>query len=112
MTDLEASFDYHWRVLGGPALEEEVRFHPRRQWRADRAHRQARVMIEIEGGPGKSGKSRHTSYYTGYTEDCVKYNAAQEIGWLVFRVTLPMLRDAPAKHLQPIMRVIERRSRE
>lgn len=110
-TELEARFDYLWRALEGPALEAEYLFQPTRRWRFDRAHPEARVAIEIEGGPGrpkkgsdKPAKSRHTEYYTGYTDDCIKYNTAQALGWYVFRLTSPMLND-PA-HLEQIITTI------
>ncbi len=39
-----------WKAVGGPPLEREYRFHAERRWRADFAHLQARVLIEVEGG--------------------------------------------------------------
>ena len=106
MTDLEASFDTYWRILDGPDLEKEYRFDPARRSRFDRAHRLARVAIEIDGGTHSGG--RHVRG-TGYTDDCEKLNRATAQGWAVFRLTSDMLRDAPAQHLAQIIATIENR---
>ena len=115
MSDLEASFDYYWRILAGPDLEPEYRFDPEHRSRFDRAHPLARVAVEIEGGTwskrNKDGElvpGRHVRGY-GYTGDCIKYNRAAAQGWAVFRLTSDMLRDAPAQHLQQIIATIETR---
>ena len=109
MTDLEATFDTYWRVLGGPALEPEYRFDTQRRWRFDRAYRIARVAVEIDGGTHNGG--RHVRG-DGYAKDCEKLNAATAQGWAVFRLTSDMLRDAPAQHLTPIIATIEARLNE
>ena len=109
MSDLEASFDYHWRILGGPLLTPEHVFAPPRKWRIDRAHLMARVAIELDGGTYSGG--RHVRG-EGYTHDCEKLNAATELGWAVFRLTSDMLRDDPHGHLTPIIATIEARLNE
>ena len=106
MSDLEASFDYHWRILGGPLLTPEYRFDAEYRSRFDRAHVAAKVAIEVEGGTWGGG--RHVRG-DGYAADCVKYNRATAQGWAVFRLTGDMLRDDPAGHLMPIMATIESR---
>ena len=67
----------------------EHRFHPVRQWRFDFAHPEWRIAVECEG-LRRDGKGRHQSFL-GFTNDCRKYNAAAELGWLVLRCTRPML---------------------
>ena len=118
VSDLEAAFDNYWRILDGPDLEPEFRFDPARRSRFDRAHRLARVAIEIDGGTwGKRNKNgelvpgRHVRG-TGYTDDCEKLNRATAQGWAVFRLTSDMLRDAPAQHLGQIIATIESRLNE
>ena len=108
-SDLERTFDTRWRQLDGPELVAEYEFDPARQWRFDRAHMYARIAIEIDGGTwGKRDKNgvlrpgRHNTG-AGYRDDCIKLNAASSLGWLVYRLTSDMLRDAPAQHLQPII---------
>jgi very-short-patch-repair endonuclease len=100
VSDLEASFDTHWRILGGPLLTPEHAFAPPRKWRFDRAHLMARVCIELDGGTHNGG--RHVRG-EGYAKDCEKLNAATAQGWAVFRLTSDMLRDDPEAHLQPII---------
>jgi hypothetical protein len=99
-TDLEATFDYYWRVYGGPALVEEYRFHPERKWRFDRALPDKLIAIEIEGGIHSGG--RHTRG-KGFTGDCEKYNQAVLLGWRVFRFTSDMF-DNPDRYILPIVK--------
>jgi len=98
-TALERKFDYLWRVLGGPELETEYRFHKKRRWRFDRAIPDQRIGIEIEGGTW--GKGRHNRE-PGFTKDCEKYNTAARLGWKVYRFTGLML-DSPDKYIKPII---------
>jgi very-short-patch-repair endonuclease len=98
MSRLELKFDTLWRALRGPALAMEFRFHPSRRWRFDRALPSARVAIELEGGIWSGG--RHTRG-TGFEGDCEKYNAAQLLGWTVFRLTGRLL---TADSIEPIIR--------
>lgn len=109
MSDLEASFDTHWRILAGPDLEREYRFDAQRKWRFDRAFPLARVAVEIDGGTHSGG--RHVRG-DGYARDCEKLNRATAQGWAVFRLTSDMLRDDPHGHLTPIIATIERRLNE
>ena len=106
MSDLEASFDYHWRVLNGPPLESEYRFYPRRKWRFDRVQHQTMVAIEIDGGIYQQGRHNRAA---GYTNDCEKLNVAALLGWTVFRLTQPMIENEPSVHLSPIIQFIQNR---
>ena len=52
---LAARFELLWRILDGPALEQEYRFHPTRKWRIDYYHAPTRTGLEkllatLEGG--------------------------------------------------------------
>lgn len=105
-SDAELAFAHWWRVLGGPALETEFRFHPPRRWRADFAHEAARVLIEIEGGVWSGG--RHTRG-AGFEKDAEKLNQATLDGWAVFRLTPGMIDRDPEGVLRPIMRLIAAR---
>lgn len=108
-SNLIRSFDYQWRVLNGPPLEKEYRFHTERRWRFDRCHITAKVAIEIDGGVWTGG--RHTRPI-GYTNDCIKLNAAALLGWTVFRLTQPMIENDAAIHLVPIIQFIFQRRLE
>ena len=69
---------------GLPVPAEEYKFHPTRRWRFDFAWPELMIAVEVEGGVYSNG--RH-SRGKGFTEDCVKYNAAATLGWRVLRFT-------------------------
>ena len=97
---LEAQFSQAWRAFEGPTLIREYRFHPVRKWRFDFAHLETMVAIEVEGGTRQGGRhNRHE----GFKNDCTKYNAAELIGWRIFRLTGDMI---DADNLQPIINFI------
>lgn len=105
-TDLTRKFDTLWRQIGGPELEREVRFHPRRRFKFDRASRVARVAVELDGGTWVGG--RHVSG-VGFARDCEKLNLAILAGYVVFRFTTDMLDTDPAGHLEPVAEFIRER---
>jgi len=101
---LEARFAAMWQQIGGPPLEREHRFAAPRRWRADFAHVAARVLVELEGGTHSGG--RHTRH-AGFRGDCEKYNAAQRLGWQVYRYTGDMLTPDALAELAAHMRQME-----
>ena len=78
---------------GLPAHEQEVRFHPERHWRFDLAWPDFKLAVEVEGGVFANG--RH-SRGKGFTEDCVKYNSAIQLGWRVLRFTTEQVTQGQA----------------
>ena len=100
---LVAEFEQVWRGLEGPELVAEYRFHAARQWHADFAHIEARVIIELDGGVWSGG--RHTRGQ-GFINDCAKLNAATALGWSVFRLATGM---ASVDNVQPIINHINKR---
>ena len=76
-------FLIRWKHTNGPPLEREYRFHHERRWRADFAHVEARVLIEIEGGIWVNGCHNRAA---GFNADLEKYLAAGLAGWRVFRL--------------------------
>lgn len=103
-SELERTFDTLWRQIGGPELDEEVRFHDKRRFRIDRASRAVKVGIELDGGTWVGG--RHTTG-AGFSKDCEKFNLATLAGWRIFRLTTDMLASDPYGHLMPIKQLIE-----
>ena len=104
---LEVTFKNLWykeRMENSPEpdlkLKEEVRFHPTRRWRFDFAHEATLVAIEVEGGTWVGG--RH-SRPAGFHKDCEKSNAANLLGWTVFRLTPQMIKG---EFIQPIQEFI------
>jgi very-short-patch-repair endonuclease len=101
----QSNFRLLWRSICGPLLVEELQFNPDRKWRFDFAHPQTQTAIEIEGGARGRGKSRHTSF-SGYANDCEKYNAAAMAGWFVIRLTP---QQVTFKGLEQIAQMIRQR---
>ena len=104
-SDLEAAFEYYWRVLNGPPLEPEYKFLPKRKFRFDFASPKNFVAIELQGGTWANG--RH-SRGAGYTNDCIKLNLATLAGWRLFWLTTDMLTNEPEQHLNPIIEFINK----
>jgi len=67
-----------------PKYEKEIMFHPVRKWRFDYAWTDIKIALEIHGGVFTNG--RHTRG-KGFTEDKVKMNTAQLLGWIVIEAT-------------------------
>ena len=82
----EEAFALHCRVEFHPVNqpEREYLFHPTRQWRFDFAFPEEKIAVEIEGW------GRHQSF-SGFEDDCEKYNSAAKLGWRVFRYTPAMV---------------------
>jgi hypothetical protein len=79
---LEVRWIREWERQGGPELVEEFMFHPTRRWRADFAHLESKLLIEIEGG---AYGGRHTRG-RGFVEDLDKYATAWLHGYTVLRI--------------------------
>jgi very-short-patch-repair endonuclease len=82
-SSLEERFLRLWCLAGGPPLEREYRFHDKRRWRADFAHVEARVLVEVEGGIWVNGRHNRAA---GFNADLEKYLEAGLLGWRVFRL--------------------------
>lgn len=91
--------------IHGAALVKPVRehrFHEKRRWRFDYAWPLEKVAVEVEGGIYVRG--RHVRG-KGYEKDLEKYNAAQELGWRVFRYSTGMIECGEA--IRQIARVLD-----
>ena len=86
-------------VMGLPAPETEVRFHPERRWRFDLSWRDRMLAVEVEGLTYDGGRHQRPD---GFEKDIEKYQAAQELGWTVIRVTPRQIKMGKA------LRTIER----
>lgn len=81
---------------GFPPFVRDERFHDTRLWRFDFQWPMLKIALEFEGAIFAGG--RHTRG-SGFDKDCDKYNEATRLGWKVYRVTAPMMKDGRAADL-------------
>ena len=93
MTDIEDLFIFQVRAYQLPEGVREYRFHPKRRWRFDYAWPVIKLAVEIEGGTYSNGRHVRGS---GFQEDCIKYNAALDLGWKVYRYPSEMITSGEA----------------
>lgn len=91
---LEDRFDYDCRKHGLPPFVRDHKFAVaamKRRWKFDFAWLEQKVAVEVEGlnvrqnAAGEWQLSGRHATVTGFREDCVKYNAAALLGWIVLR---------------------------
>lgn len=80
--DLEAIFALQLRATGLPAPVKQHKFHPKRKWLFDFAWPEWKIAVEIDGGTAIGGRHVRPA---GFRADCEKINAAQLLGWAVYR---------------------------
>jgi very-short-patch-repair endonuclease len=90
---LEDKFAYQLKACRLPTPVREHRFHPERHWRFDFAWVEHLVAVEIDGGT--LGRGRHVRP-DGFECDAEKLNAAQALGWRVFRYTASQVHSGVA----------------
>ena len=95
MSKLEKQMAFQIKVANLPKPEEEFRFHPERKWRFDFAYPDQKIAIECEGGTWAKKAGRHNRG-VGFRDDCIKYNEAALLGWIVLRFTSDMIADGKA----------------
>ena len=95
LSEAEESFYLAMRALKHPLPEREYVFHPTRKFRFDFAWPDLKVALEVEGGVGGKGKSRHTTF-TGLENDCIKYALAAQEGWRLYRFTTKQVLNGTA----------------
>jgi very-short-patch-repair endonuclease len=87
--DLEALFALQVRATGLPAPVKQHRFHPKRKWQFDFAWPAVKIAVEIDGGTAIGGRHVRPA---GFRADCEKINAAQLLGWAVYRGDSAMIK--------------------
>ena len=97
-------FEFQLRAHGLQGWIREHRFAleaMQRNWRFDFANVEHRIAFEVEGLRiqtigGKTVCTGRHSTPDGYREDCRKYNAAAELGWIVLRADQVMVTNGEA----------------
>jgi very-short-patch-repair endonuclease len=100
--------DLIWETWGIEKPQTEYKFHPIRKWRFDYAWLDRKIAVEIEGGiwiRGASGRGGAHSLPSNIIRDMEKSNAAQALGWRVFRFTPQQLKTGEAQNF--MMRVFK-----
>lgn len=83
-------------------FEQEYKFHPERNWRADFLITGTRILVEVEGGVWSGG--RHTRG-KGFIADMEKYNAAAVMGFKVLRFDTQQVKSGLAiKQIENLVR--------
>lgn len=82
---LEERFLAWWQAIGGPELEREYAFAPGRRFRADFAHLESKVLIEIDGAYYRQGGGSHNSAGKAQYE-LERNKIAWSLGWEVKRL--------------------------
>ncbi|WP_119025856.1 DUF559 domain-containing protein [Acinetobacter soli] len=83
-------------------FEQEYKFHPERNWRADFLITGTKILIEVEGGIWSGG--RHTRG-KGFIADMEKYNAAAVMGFKVIRFDTQQVKSGLAiKQIENLVR--------
>lgn len=77
----------------GKGVKQRLKDAGLKDWRFDFAYPPFLIGIECEGGIWSGGRHNRGS---GYEEDCRKYNAAQALGWKVYRFTTGMIENGEA----------------
>ena len=84
----EEAFALHCRAEKINVIRE-LQFHPDRKWRFDFAIARNGINIGVEIEGLSRYTSRHTTF-SGFRDDCEKYNAAAKLGWRVLRYSTEM----------------------
>lgn len=91
-----------WRLLGGPELQTEFRFHPVRRWRFDYYHEPSKILLDLDGGTFvRGGHSRGAQMI----KDHEKRNTATSMGYKVFVLSTGML---TSEFIKPIIEYAKR----
>jgi very-short-patch-repair endonuclease len=81
-TEAQILLQVHLKELGMATIPE-YRFDPERNWHADLACLEHRILFECDGGQFKGGHKRGIAL----EQDYEKQNEAQAQGWRIFRFT-------------------------
>jgi very-short-patch-repair endonuclease len=95
ISELEEALAFQIRAVGLKPPHREYRFAPGRQYRADFAWPNEKLLVECEGGLFSKGKGWHLSI-GGYLDDIEKYNLACLLGFRVLRYAANKIKSGVA----------------
>ena len=90
---LEALLAATLRYVGINDFVQQYKFHPTRNWKADFAWPEQKIIAEVHGGTWIGG--RHVRG-KGFANDREKANEAQLMGWLILEFTADEVKNASA----------------
>ena len=79
---------YQIKAVKLPKPHREYRFHPTRRWRFDLCWPDKHIAAEVEGGTWVKGRHVRPAQFE---KDCIKYNEAALLGFMVLRFTTRMV---------------------
>jgi hypothetical protein len=105
----ELTFITLWRQLapGLPEPVHDIEFYPGRKWRFDFVFPSVKVAVEIEGATWAGGRHNRGA---GYEKDCEKYNAALDMGFVVYRYSTTMLEREPFGCITQVSSAVQKRA--
>lgn len=86
----------------GPGIRKRLSEAGLKNWRFDFAFVEKKIAVEVEGGAWSGG--RHTRG-KGFAEDLLKYDAAMNMGWTVYRCDGAMVKQGTA--VNTIIKLLE-----
>ena len=100
---IEEAFLHWWHLLAPdlPEPERELELIPNRKFRSDFVFREARVVIECDGGGHAKNGGRHAQ-----DPDKAKINLLTEHGWRVFRYSGSMIERDPQAVIDQVARMV------
>lgn len=94
---IRAKTEYRFAAIScggiGPGVRERLREANLSDWRFDFAFPEHLVAVEIEGGAFNYGRHQRP---IGFHEDLIKYDAAINLGWTIYRCDGEMIKSGRA----------------
>ena len=97
MSKAEDELEFQLKAARVDGWEREYRFHDKRRWRFDFAWPAQMLACEIEGFNGRHQTTK------GVRQDIEKYQAANRLGWSIYRTSAQLVKNGQALETIEIM---------